>query len=135
MSLSFARAHEMVTAAHEHAGQLGIAISCVVVDEGGAIRAAGRMDDASVVSFSAAEAKAMNCAVGRRDAAAYVALQATPASLAFLERILPRPISPGLGGVVIRHGAAYLGAIGVSGGTGAQDHECASAAIAKVVDR
>lgn len=130
MPVNHMEAGAMIHAAMGRALALGIQVSVVVVDEGGVMVAAGRMDGASAVSVAAAEAKAANCAVGRRDGSAFVALfREKPETIAFLERILPRPISPGLGGLMVSRAGRFAGAVGVSGGTGPQDEECAREAL------
>lgn len=136
MPVPFEAAFQMIVSAHRRAAEIGVAVSVVIVDEGGNVRASGRMDDASPVSLDVAETKAMNSAYGGRDGADYVELHNTrPATIAFLNQVLPRPISPGLGGRLIRIGDRIVGAIGISGGTGAEDDDCARAALRALEER
>lgn len=131
--LDLASANTMMAAAIRRAMEIGIEVSVVIADVGGVEIAASRMDGASAVSMAAAGAKAVNCALGRRDAKEFVKLFETkPASITFLNGVLPRPISPGLGGLVIRIDGAFAGAVGISGGSGEQDDDCAMAALASL---
>jgi uncharacterized protein GlcG (DUF336 family) len=130
MPVSFDEANAMVLAAHSQARSLGIAVSAVVVDEAGLLQAAGRMDDASPASLEVAIAKAANSAFARRDGDAFAKMQQErPANLEALGHYLPKRVIPGLGGVVSRRGGTVVGAVGVSGGTGEQDLECALKAL------
>ncbi len=130
MPVSFDEASAMIQAVNAHARGVGISVSAAVVDEGGLLQALGRMDEASPVTVEVAIAKAANSAFARRDGDSFVTMQRDrPAILEAFGQFLPRPVIPGLGGVVSRKQGRVVGAVGVSGGTAEQDLACAEAAL------
>lgn len=134
MPVTFDEANAMILAAHHHASTQGISVSAAVVDEGGLLRAAGRMDEASPASLEVAISKAANSAFARRDGEAFVTMQRErPANLEALSHYLPKRVIPGLGGVLLIRSNHVVGAVGVSGGTSEQDDACARQAL-RVLD-
>jgi uncharacterized protein GlcG (DUF336 family) len=127
--VSLASAQALVTAAVEHAKTIGIAISVVVADSAGNVIASARMDDAPLGAMRLATDKAYTAALW----------QIPSGDL----RVSSQPggddwgvTSTEGGRVVVYEGGlpvftdnGLAGAVGVSGGTGAQDAECAQTAI------
>ncbi|MBX5466772.1 MAG: heme-binding protein [Firmicutes bacterium] len=122
-------AWEMIRAARAQAQTLGIAVHVAVVDASGELIAYSRMDGASLMSGGIAQNKAYTAAsFGWPTASWYPILAKDPASLHGLVHT-PRLVIFG-GGLPVRVEGQVAGAIGVSGGTPAQDVECAEAGIA-----
>jgi uncharacterized protein GlcG (DUF336 family) len=124
-------ANAMIAAAVAHAGDLGIAQVIVVVDGNGLMKAMVRMDTARVSSISIAHDKAFTAAVRRQSTEEYGSgLVGNPASL---HSIAVQPhMYLGAGGIPIVVDGQVIGAIGVSGGNGAQDVEVATAGLAAI---
>jgi uncharacterized protein GlcG (DUF336 family) len=130
--ISREQARRIIDAAQRHADLLEIAVSVAVVDEGGLVKAIDRMDGAPPLSAQIAEAKAQGAAVWHRDGHVLAEVaQERGAFVAAVSQMTRLPLIPGAGSIVIRDGDGdVLGAVGVSGGTPAQDRECCDAGIA-----
>jgi glc operon protein GlcG len=131
MPLTLEESQIVIDAAHEHAREAGLSVTVAVVDEGGLLKALGRMDGAPPLSAQIAEAKAVGAAVWHRDGDQLAQVQDTRG--AFFEsvsRLTRLPLIPADGSVAIRRGGAVLGAVGVSGAKPEEDRECAEAGIA-----
>jgi uncharacterized protein GlcG (DUF336 family) len=127
--VSLATAQAMVGAACAEAARLGLAVSVVVADRSGELVAAARMDGAPLGSLRLAGDKAYTSALWRMPSGDL--------------RLSSQPggddwgiTSTSDGRIVVYDGGLPLlveddlaGAIGVSGGTGAQDLACAQAAV------
>ena len=130
MPVSLSQAHDLISRAHDKAGELGIRVTVAVVDEGGLLVALARMDGAPPLSPQVAEAKAVGAAMLYRDGAGLAELaRDRPGFFSVADRLVRVPIVPGLGSVLIRRDDRVLGAVGVSGGKPEQDLECAQAGI------
>ena len=124
-NLTLKQANEWISKAQAKATQLGVKVSVVVVDEGGNPVAFSRMDGAGILTPDIARAKA------------YTAIAFKSHSKDMAERMKDRPAA-GLGltqasgnrvvllpgGVLVKKGDEILGAVGVSGASSDQDHEC-----------
>ncbi len=112
---------------------MGVAVTAAVVDLGGLLVAAGRMDGATPISPQIAEAKAVGAAMFLRDGAwlAQVA-QERPGFFHAADRMARVPLIPGLGSALLKRDGKVVGAIGVSGAKPEQDLECAEAGAAAV---
>jgi glc operon protein GlcG len=128
MSITLAEAVKVIDAATRKAAELGIRVSVAVIDEGAHLVALHRMDGAMPVSPQVAEGKAVGAAMFRRDGAAMLSMandrQAFYAAVSGMARTR---MVPGPGSLLIQRDGATLGAVGVSGGSPAQDLECAEA--------
>jgi glc operon protein GlcG len=134
MPLTLEQSQMLIDAAHEHARGAGLSVTVAVVDEGGLLKALGRMDGAPPLSAQIAEAKAVGAAVWHRDGDQLAGVQDTRG--AFFEsvsRLTRLPLIAADGSAVLRRGETVLGAVGVSGATSEQDRECAEAGIAAVL--
>lgn len=110
--------------------ELGIMISVAVVDAGGHLLGFRRHVDAEIVSITLAEDKAYTAAINRVPTSE-LAVQCRPGGELYgiQHHRSGRMVIFG-GGVPIRDEAGKLaGAIGVSGGTTAQDEDCSQYAI------
>lgn len=128
--VTLAQAQEWIKKACAKATQLGAKVSVCVVDSAGNVVALSRMDGAFTVSPDVARGKA------------YTAIAFKTNSKEMAERMKDRPVAAlGLiqatgnrivllpGGVVAKKGDEVIGAVGVSGATSDQDHECGIEAV------
>ena len=105
----------------------GWAMAVAIVDTAGDLVYFEKMDDTQLGSVSVAPAKARSAARFKRATKAFQdALTATPDGLRVLGIEGAVPVE---GGVPIVVGDKIVGAIGMSGGTSAQDGQCAKAGI------
>lgn len=129
-TLTLEQADSWIKKACAKATQLGVKVSVVVVDAGGNLVALARMDGANIISPDIARGKA------------YTAIAFKGHSKEMAERMKDRPVAAlGLtqvsgnrivllpGGVLAKKGDEIIGAVGVSGATSDQDHECGLEAI------
>lgn len=134
MPVSFAEGQAAITAGHLKASELGITVTVVVVDEGGYVICAGRMDGAPSVTPQVAEAKACGAAIFHRNGEQFQNMHRDrPGFFAAANAMVRTGLIPGLGSALIRKEGVVLGAVGVSGGVPDQDLECAEAAVAALV--
>ena len=129
-NLTLEQAEAWIRKACAKASQLGVRVSVVVVDGSGNPVAFARMDGAGVLTPDIARAKA------------YTAVAFKSHSKDIAERMKDRPAAAlGLtqasgnrvvllpGGVLAKKGEEILGAVGVSGASSDQDHECGMEAV------
>lgn len=129
-SLTLKQAEEWITRACSKASQLGVKVSVVVVDAGGNPVASARMDGAGILTPDIARGKA------------YTAIAFKSHSKDITERMKERPAAAlGLtqvsgnrivflpGGVLATKDGEIVGAVGVSGASSDQDHECGIEAV------
>jgi glc operon protein GlcG len=131
MPLTLEQAQTVIDAAHEKAREDGLRVTVAVVDEGGLLKALGRMDGAPPLSAQIAEAKAVGAALWHRDGDELASVQESRAAFfASVSSMVRVPIVPADGSVVVRDGDTVLGAVGVSGAKPEEDRACAEAGIA-----
>jgi len=132
MPLTQDQARSIVDGGQRHARSLGIAVTVTVVDEGGLVKSADRMDGAPPLSAQIAEAKAQGAAVWHRDGHVLAEVaQERAGFVAAVSQMTRLPLIAGAGSIVIRDDAGnVLGAVGVSGGAPDQDRACCEAGIA-----
>jgi uncharacterized protein GlcG (DUF336 family) len=128
-TVSLDQAMRVIQAGLQRAQRIGVAMEIVVVDSAGVIKALERMDGNGQASPTLAPLKAVTANAFRtatQDLANGVA--GDPARLASIAA------APGFtllgGGVPLRVGGAVIGAVGVGGGSAAQDVDVALAAAA-----
>lgn len=130
-NLSVALAEEAALAAMQKCQADGFRVAVVVLDRGGALKAALRNDGAGLHTFDTAFKKAYTAATFR-----------IPTST-FVQRVQTNPGLSSIGGVIalggglpISLGNEVIGAIGVGGApSGDADEACAKAGIDKITDR
>lgn len=133
-SITAELARALIAAAEAKATEIGLAITTVIVDESGVLKAMSRMDGAALVAEGASRKKALT-AVGF----------GMPTGEPWHNFIKDDPIlqtgAPQLdnfillgGGIPIMVDGAMVGAIGISGGHYHQDEVCAKAALAVLSD-
>lgn len=134
-SLGLADANLVIQAGIDHANKIGSPSTIAVVDAGGTVVAQARMDGASLSSVVLAYNKAYT-SVSCRLATSEITKIAQPGGDFY-------GIANGLGGraiifpggIPIEIDDQVVGAVGASGGNGAQDEEVARAAAAALSDQ
>ena len=131
MPLTLEQSFKLIAAAHAHAASNELKVTVAVVDEGGLLKALGRMDGAPPLSAQIAEAKAVGAALWHRNGDELALVQESgPAFFASVSQMARLPIIPADGSFVIRDGDTVLGAVGVSGAQSDKDRACAEAGVA-----
>src|ERR1700686_3887884 len=132
-SISFELAQRMVNAAVAKARELGVSENVVILDEGGNLKAFGRMDGAPLPTTEMAQNKAYTALLGVSTQDFFNFIQSDPSLLAGIPT-LARMAAWG-GGFPIKVNGELVGAIGVSGAPTVQnDIDCARAALVLVSD-
>jgi uncharacterized protein GlcG (DUF336 family) len=124
-------AEGLLDAAQEAAESLGVAMALAVVDAGGHPVAMRRMDGATVIAAATVIPKARTAIhFGRPTADVVESARRDPVVYAsFLEASDSRLVYS-MGGIpVVDEAGTIIGAIGASGGTGAEDVEVSEAAL------
>jgi uncharacterized protein GlcG (DUF336 family) len=127
-SVSSDLAQRMVEAAVAKAIALGVPENVAVLDDGGNLKAFARMDGAPILSIQIAQNKAYTALFGLATQDFFNYIQTDPSLLAGVPQ-LARVAAYG-GGFPIKIDGAIVGSIGVSGGTVANDVDCAQAGLA-----
>jgi uncharacterized protein GlcG (DUF336 family) len=132
-SISSELAQKMVDRAMAKARELGVSENVAILDDGGNLKAFGRMDGASIPTIEIAQNKAYTALFGVSTQDFFNFIQGDPALLAGLPT-LSRVAAWG-GGFPIKVDGEIVGAIGVSGAPTVQnDVDCARAALALISD-
>jgi uncharacterized protein GlcG (DUF336 family) len=128
-SVSSELAQKMVDAAVAKARELGVTENVAILDDGGNLKAFGRMDGAPALAIGIAQNKAYTALFGVSTQDLFNFMQSDPSLLAGMPTI-PRLAAWG-GGFPIKVNGEVVGAIGVSGAPVVQnDVDCAKAALA-----
>jgi uncharacterized protein GlcG (DUF336 family) len=132
-SISFELAQKMVSEAVVKARELGVTENVTILDDGGNLKAFGRMDGAPLPTIEMAQNKAYTALLGVSTQDFFKFIQGDPSLLAGVPT-LARMAAWG-GGFLIKVNGEVVGAIGVSGAPAVQnDIDCARAALALVSD-
>src|SRR5579864_9814274 len=132
-SISSELAQKMVDEAAAKAKELGVSENVVILDDGGNLKAFGRMDGAPLPTIEMAQNKAYTALFGVSTQDFFNFIQGDPSLLAGIPT-LARVAAWG-GGFPIKVNGETVGAIGVSGAPAVQnDVDCAKAALALVPD-
>ena len=128
MPIPVEKAMQLVQAAHAEADSIDLAVTAVVVDEGGRLVALGRMDSARPITVDIAMNKAYTAASFQQptDDLKGVAGQAWFQSLIVSSN---GRVMAGGGAIPIVDAGTVVGAMAVAGGTDEQDHRCCEAAL------
>lgn len=118
----------MCAAARQEATDLGALVSVAVVDAGGHLVALQRMDAAEIAGPVLARDKAYTAVAHRSPTADLAAASAPGGELAGLSSADGGRYVCFPGGLPLWSGGRVVGGVGVSGGTAAQDADCAAAA-------
>ena len=132
-SISSELAQKMVDAAVAKAREIGVSENVAILDDGGNLKAFGRMDGAPIPTIEMAQNKAYTALLGVSTQDFFNFIQGDPSLLAGVPT-LARMAAWG-GGFPIKVNGEVVGAIGVSGAPIVQnDVDCARAALAVVSD-
>ena len=132
-SISSELAQKMVDEAMAKARQLGVAENVAILDDGGNLKAFGRMDGAPILCIEMAQNTAYTALHGVSTQDFFNFIKGDPSLLAGIPT-LSRVAAWG-GGFPIKVNGEVVGAIGLSGApTVENDVECARAALALVPD-
>jgi len=132
-SISSELAQKMVDEAMAKARQLGVAENVAILDDGGNLKAFGRMDGAPILCIEMAQNKAYTAPFGVSTQDFFNFIQGDPSLLAGIPT-LSRVAAWG-GGFPIKVNGEVVGATGLSGApTVENDVDCARAALALVPD-
>jgi uncharacterized protein GlcG (DUF336 family) len=126
-------AQKMVNAAMAKASELGVSENVTILDDGGNLKAFGRMDGASIPTIEIAQRKAYTALFGVSTQDFFNFIKGDPSLLAGIPTL--DHVAAWGGGFPIKVNGEVVGAIGVSGAPTVQnDVDCASAALALVPD-
>ncbi len=132
-SISYELAQKMVDAAVVKARELGVSENVAILDDGGNLKAFGRMDGAPIPTTEMAQNKAYTALFGVSTQEFFKFIQSDPSLLAGIPT-LARMAAWG-GGFPIKVNGEVVGAIGLSGAPTVQnDIDCAKATLALVSD-
>src|SRR6202046_1045280 len=132
-SISSELAQKMVDEAVAKARELRVTENVVILDDGGNLKAFGRMDGAPIVAIEMAQNKAYTALFGVSTQDFFNSIKGDPSLLAGIPT-LSRVAAWG-GGFPIKVNGETVGAIGLSGAPMVQnDIDCARAALALVPD-
>ena len=132
-SISFELAQKIVDAAVAKASEIGVSENVVILDDGGNLKAFGRMDGAPLPTIEMAQNKAYTALLGVSTQEFFNFIQSDSSLLAGVPT-LSRMAAWG-GGLPITVNGEVVGAIGISGAPTVQnDIEVARAALALVSD-
>ena len=130
-SISFELAQRMVNAAVAKARELGVSENVVILDEGGNLKAFGRMDGAPLPTTEMAQNKAYTALLGVSTQDFFNFIQSDPSLLAGVPTL--SRIAAWGGGFPVTVSGEVVGAIGISGAPTVQnDIDCGRAALALV---
>lgn len=127
-AIGLAEARQCVAAAAVYAAKNQWLMVMTVVDSGGHVVLTERMDNAQYGSVTPAQKKARTAAAFRRPSKVFEDLIAQGGAALRILRL--DEVTPIDGGLPLLRKGALIGAIGVSGGTSAQDGEAAAACVA-----
>lgn len=129
MKLTADAAHAVITAAEAKALEMGVPVVAVVLDAGTNLKALTRMDEAPLGSIDIAIRKAKTSALFGANSEMVWEYCKPGAPAPGLEHT-NGGLAPFAGGIPLRIEGDLVGALGISGGSVAQDAEVASAAAA-----
>jgi len=127
--ISMDRAQALVKAAVDEATKRGWAMNVSVVDPNGDLIAFGRMDSAALASITISQHKARVAARYRRPSKAF---EDAVQKFGFNYILTLDDVIASRGGIPLIEGGKIIGAIGCSGGTGAQDEATCTAAASTI---
>jgi glc operon protein GlcG len=129
--ITYEWASKLTQAAIDHATTLGLSICVAVVDSVGNLIAFARMDDCCLIGIGTAQGKAYTAArSGLNTREFLIYLKENEVSLTSLQDEKLMLIA---GGLPILYQEKLIGGIGIGGGTGKQDEECAQIALQSLV--
>ena len=129
VAIDLVTANRIIEACVVEGKQIGRNFSIVVVDEGGYLVSAQRMDGAAFLSPQIALGKAYGCAAFRREGPQLQAMGGNAAFVDSLVSITGGKFVASLGAARILVDGNQIGAVGVSGAAPEQDQQVAEAGV------
>ncbi len=127
--LTLAAARAIVDAAQAVARELGVAMSCAVVDSGDQLVAFERMDGADLVGITLARDKAFTALTNRMSTADLAPVVQPGAEFYGYASAAGGRTIVFAGGLPLERDGILVGAVGVSGGDASQDQRAVEAAV------
>ncbi len=127
--LTLAAARAIVAAAQAVGRELGVAMSCAVVDSGDQLVCFERMDGADLVGITLARDKAFTALVNRMPTADLAPIVQPGAEFYGYPSVAGGRTIVFAGGLPLERDGVLVGAVGVSGGDAAQDQRAVEAAV------
>jgi uncharacterized protein GlcG (DUF336 family) len=133
--LTLAAARRAIAAVEREALAMGVPLSVAVVDSGDQLVAFARMDGADLVSISLAQDKAFSALVNRMPTSELGPLVQPGAEFYGYDSLAAGRMVVFAGGIPLEVDGTLVGAIGVSGGSSAEDQRAAEAAVVAFAQR
>lgn len=127
--LTLSAARGIVAAVQGVARELGVAMSCAVVDSGDQLVAFERMDGADLVGITLARDKAFTALVNRMPTADLAPIVQPGTEFYGYASVAGGRTIVFAGGLPLERNGVLVGAVGVSGGDAAQDQRAVEAAV------
>ena len=127
--LTLAAARRMIAAVEAEARAMKVAMSVAVVDSGDQLVAFARMDGADLVGVRLAQDKAYTALVNRMSTADLAPIVQPGAEFYGYESVAGGRMIVFAGGMPIERDGVLIGAVGVSGGSAAEDQRAVEAAV------
>ena len=128
--LTLAAARAMIAAVQQIGRELGVAMSCAVVDSGDQLVAFEWMDAADLVGITLARDKAFTALVNRMPTRDLAPIVQPGAEFYGYASVAGGRTIVFAGGMPLERDGVLVGAVGVSGGDAAQDQRAADAGVA-----
>ena len=128
--LTLAAARQAIAAAQGEAREMKVAMSVAVVDSGGQLVAFERMDGADLVGIRLAQDKAWTALVNRMSTGDLPPLVQPGAEFYGYDSVAGGRTIVFAGGMPLERDGVLVGAVGVSGGSSAEDQRAVDAAVA-----
>ena len=128
--LTLAAARAMVVAVEATARELQVAMSVAVVDAGDQLVAFARMDGADLVTIRLAQDKAFSALMNRMPTRDLAPLVQPGTEFYGYDSLAAGRMVVFAGGMPLERDGVLVGAVGVSGGSAAEDQRAADAAVA-----
>ena len=132
LDIGLSLATEVLTAVQAEAGKQGLAVAAAVVDRGGHLVAAARMDNSQGCAMPLALDKAYTSAATQASTQEWSSTTQPGGPDWGFNSTMGGRIVVLAGGVPLVVDGAFIGGVGVSGGDAEQDHSCAAAGASVV---
>lgn len=128
--LTLAAARAVIDAAQTVARELGVSMTCAVIDSGDQLVAFERMDGADLVGVTLARDKAYSALVNRMPTRDLAPIVGPGTEFYGYDSVASGRMIVFAGGMPLVRGGVLVGAVGVSGGDAAQDQLAVDAGVA-----
>ena len=133
--LTLAAARRAIASVEAFGREIGVPFSTAIVDGGDLLVAFARMDGADLVTIGLARDKAFSALVNRMPTADLAPLVQPGAEFYGYDALAGGRMVVFGGGAPIELDGVLVGAVGVSGGSSAEDQQAADAAVAAIAQR